>query len=122
MFGYPPISIYFRSRMGGFCSYMWMFSFIEIFISNVILVSIMKLQAKHIPDDLIWEFLTRMYILDKFHCIGWFLHDAGFPMKVIHAKLQRWDKRGWIEWGVSIRCCWLTSEGIDKAQELGYTR
>lgn len=35
----------------------------------------------------------------------------GYPEKVAYAKLAKLDKKGFIEWGVSIRQCWLTAKG-----------
>lgn len=35
----------------------------------------------------------------------------GFPEKVVYAKLAKFEDRGLIEYGVSIRQCWLTEKG-----------
>lgn len=35
----------------------------------------------------------------------------GFPEKVVYAKLAKFEKRKLIEYGVSVRQCWLTLEG-----------
>ena len=41
-----------------------------------------------------------------------------FPEKVIYAKMAKLDRRGLIEYGVSLRTGWLTSKGLARLYEL----
>ena len=41
------------------------------------------------------------------------LMALGFPEKVVYAKLEKLDRRGFLEVGVSLRCGWLNQRGKD---------
>ena len=36
---------------------------------------------------------------------------TGLPEKVVYAAMEREDDRGYLEYGVSLRCGWLTEQG-----------
>ena len=42
-----------------------------------------------------------------------------FPEKVVYAKFMRFSDRGWINYGTSVRGCWLEDKGKAKLAELG---
>jgi len=67
-------------------------------------------QAKDIPDI---RLLTLIQEHDEHGGLPAYrvLYDEGFPPKVVEAKYERFFKRGWIEYGVSLRTAWLTSQG-----------
>lgn len=51
---------------------------------------------------------TWEYILEK----------TNTPMKIIYAAMDREDRAGYLEWGVSLRTAWLSEKGKDKLLEL----
>lgn len=67
--------------------------------SDLDTVAILRLIAAK-PDN--WREWTTDYLARQ-------LPDV--PPKVILAKLERLDRQGLIEYGVSIRGCWLTDAG-----------
>jgi hypothetical protein len=54
------------------------------------------------------EMMTWQYIEQK----------TNAPEKIIYAAMQREDKRGFLEWGVSLRTAWLTVSGIAELEKL----
>lgn len=48
------------------------------------------------------------------------IQEDGFYMHYKRALylLEKWSRKGWYEWGVSIRVGWLQPEGIEKAKTL----
>lgn len=41
---------------------------------------------------------------------GWWL-DRGYPEKRLWRLLEKWERKGWWEYGVSLRGGWLTETG-----------
>lgn len=41
-----------------------------------------------------------------------------FPAKVVMRKMERFDARGYLEWGVSLRTGYLTEKGLARLAEL----
>lgn len=48
------------------------------------------------------------------------VQEEGFYMhhKRTWSLLEKWSRKGWYEYGVSVRVGWLTPEGIERAKEL----
>lgn len=46
------------------------------------------------------------------------LEETGAPLKIIYAAMDREDRAGYLEWGVSLRTAWLSEKGKDKLLEL----
>lgn len=44
------------------------------------------------------------------------LVSRGIPEKVVYAKYEKLDRRGLIEYGVSLRTAWLTAAGAARLQ------
>ena len=40
------------------------------------------------------------------------------PEKLVYSALERDEDRGFLEYGVSIRCCWLTRKGIEYLESI----
>lgn len=47
---------------------------------------------------------------------------AAFPGKVVYAKMDKLDRRGYIEFGLNIRWGWLTDKGKARLAELRATK
>lgn len=48
-----------------------------------------------------------------------FPHELlAMPEKVVERKMEQLDRRGYIDWGVSLRTAWLTNKGRDRLAEL----
>jgi DNA-binding PadR family transcriptional regulator len=43
---------------------------------------------------------------------------AAFPEKVVYAKMDKLDRKGFIEFGLNIRWGWLTEKGKARLEEL----
>ncbi len=71
-----------------------------------------KIQAKDIDEDELLAYIKARKAA-KFETPNpveaWV--TKGFPEKVVYAKLVKLEARGLIEYGVSIRQCWLTPVG-----------
>ena len=68
-----------------------------------------RMQAKDIPDS---SLLALLHAQGQGAPFAYrVLYDAGVPTKVVEAKFQRFYRRGWIEYGVSLRTGWLTAKG-----------
>ena len=78
-----------------------------------------KLQCKDIDLTLILQLIYAHRINRDTPFAYEILTDMGFPINVIYAKYIKLNKKGYVEYGVSIRTGWLTDEGIAKLKELG---
>jgi hypothetical protein len=76
-----------------------------------------KIQAKHIPDNLIWFMLTHPEYTNVSWGVG---HELSriYPPMVVYRKLEKFADRGYIEYGTSLMTPWLTSEGKEKARQM----
>lgn len=55
--------------------------------------------------------MERLRSQDVFPFVDAILVEMGYPPKVADAIILRLARRGWIEWGVSMRTGWLTDKG-----------
>ena len=69
------------------------------------------MQAKDIPDSRLLKLLHAQR--HGYPFAYRVLYDEGVPPKVVEAKFGRFFRRGWIEYGVSLRTGWLTTKGED---------
>ena len=70
-----------------------------------------RMQAKDIPDS---SLLALLQAQGQGHPFAYrVLYDEGVPPKVVEAKFERFHRRGWIEYGVSLRTGWLTPKGTE---------
>lgn len=77
------------------------------------------MQAKDIPLKTILQLIydhdkkrTKLFAYEV-------LIGQGIPEKVVYAKYDNIDSKGYVNCGVSLRTGWLTQKGIDRLKELG---
>lgn len=46
------------------------------------------------------------------------MEETGAPEKVVYSAMEREEKRGYLECGVSLRTAWLTDEGMTMLSQL----
>lgn len=77
-------------------------------------------QCKDIPDALAiqaavdshYEPLSSATMArNRWRTIDIIIERTGAPYNVAHAKLQRLNDRGLVDYGVSLRTCWATDKG-----------
>jgi hypothetical protein len=74
-----------------------------------------RLQTKHISDvQVLWAYVESSRRNHDMWPYDVLQRDLGVPLKVAYAAMERADRRGLVEYGVSLRSGWVTDQGLLK--------
>jgi hypothetical protein len=74
---------------------------------------ISKLATKHISDALVCAAYTAAKRVNHARFpYDFLMEETGAPFKVCYRAMERAERRGLIDYGVSLRTGWLTDKGI----------